>query len=114
MKRDMDLIRLVILDVEGEDDVDLGQYSPEQVSYHRWLVLDAGLANGSDVTGMGNSNRHAILTGLTWTGHDFIDAARDETIWRKAQKTIAEKAGTAAFKVLMDLLIVLAKDQLMP
>jgi hypothetical protein len=31
---------------------------------------------------------------LTWEGHEFLDAARDEKRWKKAMSTVKEKGGT--------------------
>lgn len=46
MKRDMDLVRLLILEVEGEEEVNLSGYTDEQKLYHKYLLIDAGLAEG--------------------------------------------------------------------
>jgi hypothetical protein len=113
MKRDMDLIRLLLLDIEGEEEVNLSPFTEEQIEYHNWLLLDAGMARGKDISGYQNVPHHrAILIGLNWEGHDFIDAARDVTIWNKTQKTIVEKVGTAAIDVVKSLLLLYAKEQL--
>ena len=37
---------------------------------------------------------------LTWQGHEFLDAARNDTIWRKAKKKVLETTGGLAFDVL--------------
>lgn len=49
MKRDMDLIRLILLKLEGKENVnsDLAEYTKNQVNYHKALLLEAGLAEGS-------------------------------------------------------------------
>lgn len=112
MKRDMDLIRLILLDVEGETNVDLGSYSDQKIRYHNWLLLDAGLVEGMNDRGMNDKYNSALITGLNWEGHDFLDASRDEATWNKAQKTIGENVGTVAFDMLKALLISLTKDQL--
>ena len=39
MKRDMNLVRLLLLRAEGEDPVDLSTYSEEQVNYHESMLL---------------------------------------------------------------------------
>lgn len=44
MKRDMELIRLLLLEVEGEEPKpDLSAYSSETQAYHLALLVDAGL-----------------------------------------------------------------------
>jgi hypothetical protein len=91
MKRDMDSIRLILFDAEAEEEVDLGGYSREEIGYHNWLIIDAGLAKGADVTGMGDSHPQWVIRKLNWAGHDFLDAARSDTVWHKAQTTIEGK-----------------------
>lgn len=46
MKRDFELIRLLLLELEGEESVDLSSYTPEQVNYHKALIKEAGFAEG--------------------------------------------------------------------
>jgi len=48
---------------------------------------------------------------LTWAGHDFLDAARNERAWEFAKRSIS-KVGTVAFDVTKALLIQWAKQQL--
>lgn len=43
MRRDMDLVRLLLLQVEGEEAPDLSAYTNEQQIYHKALLIDAGL-----------------------------------------------------------------------
>ena len=35
---------------------------------------------------------------LTWQGHEFLDAARNEDRWNQAKKTISEKGGSLTFR----------------
>lgn len=44
-------------------------------------------------------------------GHDFLDAARNEKIWKKAMKTVGEKGGTVTLGVLTQLLSTLVKHE---
>ena len=113
MKRDMNLIRLVLLDAECEEEVDLCLYTDEEIGYHSWLAWDAGLAiSTGSIRGHTDRHEQAIIIGLTWEGHDFLDAARDPTTWNATQKSITEKVGTVTFDLLKALLIAAAKDQL--
>jgi hypothetical protein len=112
MLRNMDLIRLLLLEVEGEEEVDLDPYTQEQIGYHRWLLVNAGLAEGEGITGSGDRHPQAIIKWLNWDGHDFLDAARSDTVWNEAQQTIKEKVGTVAFDMLKALLVTIAKEQL--
>ena len=112
MKRDMELIRLILLAVEGEEAVELNDYDEEQLSYQRWLLLDAGLALGSDISRYAGNHPAATITFLNWRGHEFIDAARSETIWNKTMATVKKNVSSVSFDLLMVLLVAYAKKQL--
>jgi DNA-binding transcriptional ArsR family regulator len=112
MKRDMGLIRLLLLRLEeldqdgqsvyhfreGDPDIDIEGYSWEQISYHYDLADEAGLVDmGSD--GIMNG---FLFRRLTWAGHDFVDAVRDEEIWRKTKEG-ALAAGGISIDLVKDL-----------
>lgn len=114
MKRDMDLVRELLLKLEsypsnygdvfsftlGDRDMAVEGRTDAEVMYHLELLRDRGLIEcpGSQpMTGI-------TFSGLTWAGHDFADSVRDSKIWH-ATKEGAEKAGGWTF----DLLIALAK-----
>ena len=46
---------------------------------------------------------------MTWEGHEFADAARDETRWKKAMGIVEEKGGAVTLDVLKELLLHLAR-----
>ncbi len=116
MKRDMDLIRKLVLAIEScsdgwpKEDLKIDGYTADQIGYHAFLLVDAGLASGADVTSSGSSGPEYLLSHLTWAGHDFADACRDETIWRKAKATVRDKVGTVTFDVMKELLVSFLKS----
>lgn len=118
MKRDMDLIRLLLLDVEGETKVDLSKYDEEQIWGHKKLLIDSGLVKGKLFEEPSPQVRKKSVVvgediqGLTWKGHDFLDSARSETVWKKAKMKLASTVGTASFEVIKALLISLAKSEI--
>lgn len=117
MKRDLDLIRKMLLAVEDGPSgyaphLVFEGYTDEQVGYHAYLLMDAGLARGADVTSHSNNSPEAIVQSLTWEGHEFIDAARDDTRWQKAKSIVAEKGGGITLDLLKALLVSLTKTAL--
>ncbi len=109
MKRDMDLIRLLLLQAEGEEPApDLSGYTEQQQVYHSALIIEAGLVHGEIITDGDGQPRTTATLRLTWKGHEFLDAARNETIWRKA----AEKTKKAGIQVTMAVLEELLKKLL--
>ena len=77
MKRDMALIRLVLLAVEaGEDPDKIEGYDSDAIRYHQALVIEAGLAEGKMLDDLSNTTQvpaNVFIKKLTWQGHEFID-----------------------------------------
>jgi len=102
----MDLIRLLLLDIEGEEKAVLSNYTEEQIKYHTDLLIKAELVDGIPRTiQSGKTIIEAFISGLTWEGHEFLDDARNEAVWKRVKKAVAEKGETASFAVIKALLI---------
>jgi hypothetical protein len=106
MKRDFDLIRLVLLEVENNADpqnwIDpepVG-YESVEVSYHVMLLEQAGLIEGWNRSAIGVFRWSA--RNLTWRGHEFLEAARDDTVWTRTKNTIGQLGPGIIFDVLED------------
>lgn len=104
MKRDMELIRMVLLHEEDPAQVDISGQSKDRVLYHTGLAIEAGLVKGSAIVDGQGVLRSAYTWGLTWSGHDFLDAARNEGPWKKAMATAKEKGVSLTMDVLTELL----------
>lgn len=112
MKRDMELIRKMVLLVEDNPSgwaprrIEIEGYTHEQIAYHSYLLVDSGLASGSEVTHLGSSGPEYKLTHLTSAGHDFADSARPQYIWDEVVADIRKKGIASAtievFKKLLD------------
>ena len=109
MKRDMDLARRILLDVEECKEavggspihIECEGHSEEEVSYHVKLLEQAGLLDiveHSDSNGM-----MCIPTRLTWAGHEFLDATRKDSLWQKVKSVALEKTGGLGFEVIKQL-----------
>jgi Hypothetical protein (DUF2513) len=109
----MNLIRALLLEVEGEDPKpDLSQYTDEQKIYHSALIVEAGLVDGQIIdNGMGYPAGTAIIR-LKWDGHEFLDAARDEESWQKATTTVAKAGGAFTISILSEILAQFIKQKL--
>ena len=113
MKRDMDLIRAMLMSIETDEHgfaskIEIPNYTQEEIGYHAVLLGEAGLAIVSDITTFGVKSPQAIVIRLTWSGHEFLDAARDKTIWNQAK----DKIGSATIQVWMTVLSALALKKL--
>lgn len=110
MKRDLDLIRKLILAVEdvptgtAPEAIEIEGYTAEQVGYHSYLIVDSGLAEGADIGGFQDSSPNWCLNHLTSAGHDFADAAHSESLWTEAKKIVKERAGGTSLDILKEVL----------
>ena len=116
MHRDFDLIRTILLDVEalppgkGLDHPKYSPHSPAYVAEHVLLLIEGGLVEGSVGEYTGGYSVH--VRRLTWSGHDFLQSARDDTVWNKAKEVMKSSANLFSFDILSELLKSLVRDQL--
>ena len=109
MRRRMELIRALALKMEEVDEaVDTGEiavegFTQEEIIYHCILMKEAGLIDCPD-DWQTVDNIGMAVTRLTWAGHDFVDAARDSTLWNRAKRAIGEKVTSTTFQVFMNYL----------
>jgi hypothetical protein len=116
MKRDMDLVRNLLLKIEeldlGDGNwVDVGDMSDDGNELYRHLILmrDEGLIEGSDRQFEGKDG--FLPTSLTWAGHDFLDSVRDPESWKKT-KDGANAAGGFTVELLAEIAKGLIKTQI--
>ena len=115
MKRDMDLVRRILLELEGHQEgyapseLQIQGYSQEQIGFHVLLMGEAGLLVAHDGTCFGSTSPMGIASRLTWEGYEFLDAARSDSIWTKAKQQMRDEGLGMTWGVLKDLLIALAK-----
>lgn len=106
MRRDMDLIRQIVMAVRelspGEELQSLDGVAPAVFAEHAKLLIEAGIAEG--VENNTYDGREVILQRLTWNGHDFADAVVDDTIWRKAKERVIKPAASWSFGILTEFL----------
>ena len=93
MKRDMDLVREILLKVEATAPdvlgatVEIDRRSKAEVCGHVELLVDAGLVDAR----IAARQQHFVIFRMTWAGHEFLDSARNESIWRRAKTLAIEK-----------------------
>lgn len=113
MKRDLDLIRTILLELEESNFIgEIEGYAPENITHHLYLLEDAGLITQELYTNM--YTQGCILDGIrmTWSGYEFLEASRSNTTWAKAKEMLLEKTGAMTFELCKTLLVQLAKNAL--
>ena len=73
------------------------------------LLAEAGLIEADDLSSMANIEWKPKR--LTWQGHEFLDAARDNNRWNQVKATMG-KVGGFVFEVGKQVLIELIKSEL--
>lgn len=119
MKRDMELVRTLLVHFEEKPDdhlvkhVEIEGYDTRTIDYHLILLYEANLIEGEP--SVSKSSKRVIRVypmRLTWHGHEFLAAARNDSVWRKTMTKIASAIGDVPFTLLKDLLMQTARDNL--
>ncbi|SRR6266545_1190172 len=113
MQRDLDLIRTILLEVEKSSSLDgcrveVPGRSREELYYNAQQAHDAGLIEARFLRG---STEFHVLR-LTYQGHEFLDAARNETLWARAKETVTKNTGALTLEGLKIALAALVKHAL--
>lgn len=84
MKRDFELLRQILLCVEADRTVrDIPGNSRDLINEHVRLLAEAGLI---DVVDESTRMRSLVVAQrLTSSGHDFLDVARNLTVWSRVR-----------------------------
>ena len=121
MKRNIELIRRILLAIEDEPstqhEFNMKGVDNLELWYNVDLLVQANLIRGVDVRwaadGAGPYVHSKGLVALTWDGHDFLDAIRNESVWQRAN----EKANASGldiqgltFEVIKSLCVSTAKQ----
>ncbi|WP_182336207.1 DUF2513 domain-containing protein [Bifidobacterium pseudocatenulatum] len=97
MKRDMELVHLILLKIEEEysstaiSNLNISGYDMETVAYHCKILNEAGLISDYGARYADNSLRSFGVGSLTWEGNDFLDKIRDNSQWKKVKDVIVQK-----------------------
>lgn len=118
MKRNPDLVRkiLIYLDEKPDDkmvtELQLEGHDANEVMYHFILMDQAGLIRCEREVSTSTPDRviRVYPFSLTWQGHEFLEASRNETRWNKAKELIKAKSGSMSMDVLKAVLIAMAKE----
>jgi hypothetical protein len=116
MKRDMGLVRDILLTAEALKFEDGEPYEPYRAktpdeAYQIALMKDAGLVDAAIDTTHGIPEGAAIVR-LTWAGHEFLDSSRDNKIWKMAKKHVLKPGMSWTFSLLSEWLKQQAHDRI--
>lgn len=119
MKRDIDLIRKLLIYLEEKpddkivkaEDVEIDTHDKNDIMYHFILMDQAGLIRCERQCSSSTHDRviNVYPFSLTWDGHEFLEASRNESTWNNAKSIVLSKSGALSWDVLKALLISMAK-----
>jgi len=118
MKRDMDLIRKILFNIEEYEhalapkEINIDGYNQDQIGYHIYIMGEAGLLEVIERTTLDCSSPIAQARSITWEGHDFLDAIRSDTIWEKTKRKITEAGASMAFEIVKTIAIAISIKQI--
>ncbi|MDQ3586036.1 MAG: DUF2513 domain-containing protein [Acidobacteriota bacterium] len=96
MKRDMELIRKILINVQNGDlNEGVKGYDDDTVKYNKALLKDRGLVEAMvHYSSIGDKPEDipdlVIIKKLTWEGHDFIEAIENEGKWKKVKAFLSD------------------------
>lgn len=117
MTRDMDLVRELLISIEQLSpgthlfDVPPGDADPAVAYEHVRLLINAGYVDGKAIGIMGTNVGQLLISGLTWEGHDFVEAVKNDTVWSKTKAAINAQGGNATVEIVKALATAFLKAQ---
>jgi hypothetical protein len=107
MRRDMDLVRRILLAAENKAAEEIGSSdfvddltNEATVAYHLQLMEEAGLIEANILSFERIGPVRGTVVRINWEGHDFLDAVRGEEVWRKTKDTVRKSGGSWTFDVM--------------
>lgn len=93
VKRDMDLVRRILLDVQAKTSLEpelikIDGRDDAVVGRHIEMLFDAGYLEGIEHSTMASRYRDVLVKDLSWEGHEFVGAIFKEELWEKLKSAI--------------------------
>jgi len=113
----MDLVRQLLLRIEDQgndmngwiDDLVVESFTTDQINHHVWLLADGGFITAIDLSSSDGPEFRPRC--LTWQGHEFLGAIRDQEIWHQTL-TVAKRGGTESLTALWEIAKAVGKKQI--
>jgi hypothetical protein len=108
MKRDMDLCREIMRQIADSPilnapvEVAVEARSDDEITYHLHILRQAELIEAVNMSSLDGMAYKPLR--LTWKGSEFLDAARDDTVWNQAKARFGKAAGALTFDLLLAVL----------
>lgn len=118
MKRDLELVKEIlsffeqresdkminVKDIINGSEIAITGYEGRLISDHIDVMYEAGLIEGYGERAKDGRLIQVYPTRLTWEGHEFIAAAKNQTAWAKLKKQFKSSSSAIPFNVAQKLL----------
>lgn len=107
MKRDLDLMRKLLLALETREEecfaseLKIANYDGGRIQYHVRLLAQGGYVVGSDQSTMDGND--FLVESLTFSGHEYLDAVRSPKIWRMTKEAAVKVGGSLSMEAVKPL-----------
>jgi hypothetical protein len=112
MVRNWDMIREILVRFEEKSSEekalqlrDWPEDTQLEISYNVEQLIEAGLLHGRMVETLGPGPSDFIVFRLSWEGHDFLDAIKNDTVWNKTKETFVSKGISMTFDLVKSVAI---------
>lgn len=121
MKRDLDLLRNMLLKMESLDSshgtVRLYTFKDlcddeAVLSLHIHLLLDAGFIEAADIVHLDDAVDDFLITRITFDGYDYLDSIRNDSIWNEVKQKISSVGGSVSLDIVKELGVTLVRQHL--
>lgn len=109
MKRDMDLVRALLFEIENAEselsfnESPIAGYSLGEVAFTVELMYGRGLISYGRVDRSAGGRVVMVgIQGLSWDGFDYLDTIRSDKVWGKAKDAIAKSIGDTSISVIKE------------
>ena len=104
MKRDLDLVRQLMLQIEALPAAPPVQYRMSEIEdpvllAHLEMLIEAGLVNGRISRSQGARGDVISVSGLTWQGHEWIEMVRSQSLWNEVKSAVLDGGGVLTFEL---------------
>lgn len=116
MKRNLELIRFLLIKLEECNHYNIrlseliknSPYTLEEADYNVRLLSEANYVKVFGFAPAKNA-KDWLLIRLTFIGHEYLDAIRDDTVWRKTRDKLLTVGGTASLEMVKVVAYAIAK-----
>ncbi len=114
MKRDLDLLRDILLFIEEQDQSnwalisewgDLYDIEPRTLNQHIQLLNEAEFIEIADISDVTYDGQRLYPKRITMAGYDYLDNVRDPKIWKATKKSLQKLGGSASLPIIQKIAI---------